>query len=296
MSFKSFLESLSDWFVGSVRYWALYLIIILLLGICTAHLPIRSITVVSADPEKIAESVVREIKAEGYLTKQSFLERIAGLEAGLDDALDEVPPRVHEWIKAQGFLTEEAFLRHIENCSPLPAGSDCGGTASPAILPQLPLPFENAKLAPRQSPDESWRLSLDSKGVRLTPAHEIALNTFVQAFTPCAKVEGRPVQVRVVGYASTRQFVDQDGRPLPNSDALNLQAANLRARGVVSYLRNSVKGFGIDQGFNIDHEPWKSFDGMQRPFVDRSEALQGTEQEALNRSVVVQVHDAGGCQ
>ena len=284
----SWVESLSDWLVGSARYWALYLIT-LILGICVVVLALRPV-----DPEKIAKAVVQEIRAEGYLIEQVFLDRISGLEAGLNDALDEVPPKVHEWIEAQGFLTEKAFLRHIENCSLCP--TDCGGACSPAILPQLPLLFENAKLAPRQSPDEGWRLSPDSEGVRLTPVHQISLDTFVKAFAPCAKVEGRPVRVKVVGYASTRQFADQDGRPLPDTDALNLQAANLRAQGVAGYLRDSAQGFGIDQGFKIDHEPWPSFDDMRRPFVDRSEALQGTEQEALNRSVVVQVHDAGGCQ
>lgn len=283
----SLIKRLFDWLAKWLRYWALYLLT-LILGICLVFL-------VLTGPEEIADTVVQEIKAEGYLTERAFLKRIAGLEAGLVDALDGVPPKVHEWINAQGYLTEEAFLRHIKECSLFPAGPNCGGATpdekpSPAVLPQLPLLFENAKLAPRQSPDEDWWLSPDSEGVTLTPAHKTALDTFIKAFTPCAAVEGRTVLVRVEGYASSRQFVDQDGRPLPDSDALNLQAANLRAQGVADYLRNA------GQGFEIDYEPWASFDAMQRPFVDRSKALQGTEQEALNRSVVVQVHDAGGCR
>ena len=99
------------------------------------------------------------------------------------------------------------------------------------------------------------------------------------------------MQIRVEGYASTREFVGQDGRPLPNTDALNLQAANLRAQAVTDFLR----GISVS-GFEISHEPWPNFDAMQRPFVDRHEALQGMDQEILNRSVVVQVHNAGGCQ
>ena len=285
MSFKSLLEGLVDWLAGLVQDWALYPVTIIL-GICVAVLAFC--LVAQVDPEKISKAVVQELKKEGYLTERAFLVRIDGLESSFGEALSKVPPKIQTWIKAQGFLTEEAFLRHIENCSLHPAGPDCGGTASPAVLPQLPLVFENAKLIPRLSPDEDWQLSPDSEGVRLTPAHEIALDAFVKAFTPCAGV--RPVRIRVEGYASTREFLDQDGRPLPNTDSLNLQAANLRAQGVASYLRNSA------QGFQIDHEPWPSFDAMRPPFVDRSEALQGTEQEALNRSVVVQVHDAGGCQ
>ena len=287
MSFRSLLESLADWFFGSLQYWALCLIT-LILGICVVVLAFRPVDL--ADPEKIAQAVVRELKAEGLLTAEAFDKRMTKVEG----AVAVVPSKVLALIKAEGYLTEKAFLRHIENCSLCP--TDCGGACSPAILPQLPLLFENAKLAPRQSPDEGWRLSPDSEGVRLTPVHQIALDTFVKAFAPCAKVEGHPVRVKVEGYASTRQFVGQGGRPLPDTDALNLQAANLRAWGVAGYLRDSAQGFGIDQGFKIDHEPWPSFEAMRRPFVDRSEALQGTEQEALNRSVVVQVHEAGGCQ
>ena len=308
MSFKSFLESLTEWLdalaalrmLRLIAFTALCLITVIL-GVCVAilaFLPVDSeefnerMTKLEEAVDAVPSNVLERVKAEGYLTERAFLKRIARLEAGLDDALDEVPPRVHEWIRAQGYLTERVFLHHIQGSPPpkVPARrqADPPPMPSPAILPQLPLPFENAKLAPRQSPDEDWQLSPDSEGVRLAPAHEIALDTFVKAFTPCAEV--RPVQLVVVGYASTRQFVDQDGRPLPNSDALNLQAANLRAQGVANYLGSSA------QGFEIIHKPWKSFEAMRRPFVDRSEALQGTEQEALNRSVVVQVHDAGGCQ
>lgn len=291
----SWVESLSDWLVGSARYWALYLIT-LILGICVVVLAFRPVDPV--DPEKIAKAVVRELKAEELLTAEAFDKRMTKVEG----AVAVVPSKVLALIKAEGYLTERAFLAHIAE---LEAGLDevpkgdkptPPSMPSPAILPQLPLLFENAKLAPRQSPGEGWRLSPDSEGVRLTQTHQIALNTFVKAFAPCAKVEGRPVRVKVEGYASTRQFADQGGRPLPDTDALNLQAANLRAQGVAGYLRDSAQGFGIDQGFKIDHEPWPSFEAMRRPFVDRSEALQGTEQEALNRSVVVQVHEAGGCQ
>ena len=145
--------------------------------------------------------------------------------------------------------------------------------------------FENARL------DDDGKVSEQSMGIQLTRAHEQRLDAIVRAFGPCRGGEHK-VEFSIHGYSSTADFQARDGElvePLPETDQYNLDTARLRAEVVANYLRN--KEFLAEIKEPRDDDP----EAMARPYVD--DAISGeTDQEALNRSVFIEVMDAGACK
>ena len=151
-----------------------------------------------------------------------------------------------------------------------------------SVVSNFTLLYENARL----NNDED--ITSESVGVRLAPRHERRLEKIAVAFKACQRETGSPVKFGVTGYSSTAKFQreNSDRRvEMPNSDELNLETANFRAEVVADYLRA--------KDFEVELKQWKSFENLRRPYLDDSPP--GTDTEALNRTVFIEVLHAGAC-
>lgn len=156
-----------------------------------------------------------------------------------------------------------------------------GGNQTPtiAVSSKFTFLYENARL------NENGEVDEDSFGVRLARRHLKRLELITNAFRPCHRPTA-PVEFVVSGYSSTAEFLTQpDGKPLANSDSLNVTTANRRAQIVGGYLQ--------DQGFSVETRQWSSSDDLQRPYLD--DAQPGMDQQALNRTVFIELLRAGAC-
>ena len=153
-----------------------------------------------------------------------------------------------------------------------------------SVVSNFTLLYKNAHL----NDDED--ITRDSSGVKLAPRHERRLEKIAIAFTACQRETASAVKFRVTGYSSTAKFRRKGpngevGEIISDSDKLNLKTANLRAEVVTTYLR--------EKGFEVENKPWDSFEDLIRPYLDDSQP--GTDQQALNRTVFIQVLHAGAC-
>ena len=175
----------------------------------------------------------------------------------------------------------------IENSTCLtPETSPDGCPATPSlatsVVSNFTLLYENARL----NDDED--ITVESVGVRLAPRHVRRLEKLANAFKACQQDVANTVKFRVTGYSSTAKFQRETSTfkvEMSKSDALNLKTANLRAAVVADYLRT--------QDFEVESEPWDSFPALRRPYLDDSPP--GTDKEALNRTVFIEVLHAGAC-
>ena len=170
----------------------------------------------------------------------------------------------------------------------------CGSAATCSSLPtsakaNFTLLYENARL------NEGQKLTKESVGIRLTKGHESQLTGIVNAFSACAP-SARVVKFEVTGYSSTAEFQEEtnDGsrQPMSDSNELNVEAANLRTKLVVDYLKGQNAAFEVEPKPRV---PLESYDDINRPYLDDSDIFSGTAQEALNRTVLISVVDAGAC-
>ena len=215
-----------------------------------------------------------------------------GLEQRLkdiDSALSGLDKTITDAVRGLEGLEEriaDAVSKKLlaEGCQ-LTKTPECLGVVPPP-LPPLPLIkvnskftflYENARL------NEDGEIARDSVGVKLTQRHRRRLERLTKALQPCRGASA-PVEFEVAGYSSTADFrIRPDGSPMDNSDELNRKTANLRAQIVVDYLE--------EQGFQVN--PTQPSGDLQRPYVD--DAQPGVDQQALNRTVLIELKSAGTC-
>ena len=228
-------------------------------------------------PAQIAEAVSERLAKDGYLNRQAFDQRM--------DALDEA---------ASALLKTEDFQRAVDDLKRILQSCCASGTPLVGSKPRIWVVFENAKLNDDPTGTQSTieRLTADSRGIAISEEQRARLDPLAAALRACATPERR-VRLNVQGYSSTREFLSAQGNPMPDSRALNVEAANLRAEAVIDHLRE--QGVHADDGVDVLHAPWQGYADMRRPFLDSGNGLQGTNQELLNRAVHVEVLDAGGC-
>ena len=235
------------------------------------------------DVDEIAAAVSKRLEEDGFLKKDAFDSRMDGLE-------EAVSLRLTTNDFNQAIADLKRAIEAIE-------GTCCDGpTVTPPVAgqPRIWVAFDNARLDedPTGSLAPTQRLTKDSDGIALPDFQQERLNRLAAALRACALLDRR-VRLRIQGYSSTREFVDAQGQRMPGSQTLNVEAANLRAGVVIDHLRN--RGLISDNGVDIDHVPWTDYPTMRRPFLDSREEFQSAAQELLNRVVLVEVHDAGGC-
>ena len=238
---------------------------------------------VDVDVDEIAAAVSKRLEKDGFLKKDAFDERMDGLEEAVSLRLT-----TNHFNQAIADLK-----RAIEAIN----GACCdGSTATPPVArqPRIWVAFDNARLDedPTGTLAPIQRLTKDSDGIALPNQQRQRLNRLAAALRACA-LPDRRVRLRIQGYSSTREFVDAQGQSIQGSQALNVKAANLRAGVVIDNLHEQRAG--EDDGVDIDHVPWTDYSTMRRPFLDSREEFQSAAQELLNRVVLVEVRDAGGC-
>ena len=176
--------------------------------------------------------------------------------------------------------TADAVVNKLPvGCSTPKPGGECDYGEPPSGTSKFTLLYDNARLT------ENREITENSFGVKLEPWHLKRLELLTRAFAPC-HLPDSPVELHVTGYASTAEFRSQPGGdPMSNSDELNRQTANLRAKVVGDRLRN--------HGFNVVTKRWGSAQHLQRPYLD--DAPPGMDQQALNRTVLIEPVKAGIC-
>ena len=235
------------------------------------------------DVDEIAVAVSKRLEEDGFLKKDAFDSRMDGLEEAVSLRLT-----TNDFNQAIADLK-----RAIEAIK----GTCCNGSAvTPPVAgqPRIWVAFDNARLDedPTGTLTPIQRLTKDSDGIALPDRQQERLSRLAAALRACA-LPDRRVRPSIQGYSSTREFVDAQDQPLQDSQALNVEAANLRAGVVIDHLREQRAGEG--NGVDIDHVPWTDYSTMRRPFLDSREEFQSAAQELLNRVVLVEVRDAGGC-
>ena len=170
-----------------------------------------------------------------------------------------------------------------EGCQVTKAPEECVGAVPPPMPPitvssKFTFLYENARL------NEEGEVAKNSVGVKLAPRHLKRLELLTNALRPCHGADA-PVEFEVAGYSSTAEFLVQpDGSPMDRSDELNIKTANLRAQIVGEYLK---------ERFAVTTKEWPGDRDLERPYVDNAQP--GVAQQALNRTVLIELKSAGTC-
>lgn len=230
--------------------------------------------------ESVAANVTARVGAlisahgEETTTALSGLNTAVGQTIG--DRLADLEERVADAVAAK-LLAAGCTVTGTGKCP------DCPAAPCPELPPEVKsrhtFLYENARL------NEEGEVTADSVGVKLAGRHLKRLALLTNALRPCHRPDA-PVVFEVTGFSSTAEFRAQPGgEALSNSDALNLKTANLRRQLVSDYLES--------QGFHVVSIKWLSEREMQRPY--RDEDPQSVAQQALNRTVFVDIKSAGAC-
>lgn len=213
----------------------------------------------------VTDSLVAQIEVSEDTIGKAVVEAIGGQLAGIEG---RVADAVYD--KLEGGVVCESGC---SNPPPVPAREPVGKNFT--------FLFDNAYLDPER------QVTRDSKGVKLDRHHVKRLDLIAKAFRACQTTKDG-VSFHVAGYSSTAEFRMETGagsETLSNTNELNLATANLRMANVANYLES--------EGFKVEAEPWGSIAALQRPYIDDFEP--GVDQQALNRTVFVQVTAAGRC-
>lgn len=237
---------------------------------------------------------ITQVKDEIRLRLNAVDAALASLAGSLvgfrDGVVDDVTTRVGHLISTHDTKTATTLkgikkllagctLTSADECPtppcPPPTGDNCPEQPPPVeAKPRYTLLYENARL------DEDGKVTGDSFGVKLERRHLHRLNLLTSALKSCLQA-GVAVEFEVTGHSSTAEFRFQpNGDVMLGSAELNLETANLRGQLVGAYLK--------EKGFVVHWEPWSSEADLSRPY-------QGAEQQALNRTVFIDVKNAAAC-
>lgn len=163
--------------------------------------------------------------------------------------------------------------------------------SDPDNLATFPLVFKNARLNSR------GKLDQQSEGVVVEKKHKEQIDLLIDALKPCGiAAKDRPVKLVIKGYSSSREYKDKQGNILPNTDQLNIDTANYRAKNVYEYFMREISKRKVEYGFDIPKpDSWRNMEQMIRPYTDRSKLLFPGVQELLNRSVFIKLVNPGSC-
>lgn len=139
------------------------------------------------------------------------------------------------------------------------------------------------------------RLDGSGQGIRLEKHHKIWANSFYLAAIECSKNDEK-VKLRVKGHASSAKFYT-NGKPALSSDLPNVAVANKRAEKLLAYFKTIDSSDAVE----IDFTRYKTIGDVikNRPYIDNFDALgspNSRAQEFLNRSISIEILDAGSCK
>ena len=235
--------------------------------------------------DDVARRVAALISAHGKETAAALDGLDAAVAEKIEDGLAErIAEAVSGKLLAEGCrLTTEGECPPPRPPCPTPPDAEACDEPPPPITVNSRFTFlyENARL------DAAQKVTEDSLGVKLAARHHKRLELLTNAFMPCNQAD-HPVKFRVTGYSSSAEFrVRPSGESMDDSDDLNRRTANLRAKIVGDYLHA--------RGFEVDTKEWPKHDRQrpQRPYLD--DAQPGMDQQALNRTVFIELTSAGAC-
>ena len=233
---------------------------------------------VPVDPVVVARSLVDCVDCEEL--EQRF-EAVDNALGGLDQTVSDA---VRSLEGLEGRVADAVSSKLLaEGCQVTKAPEECVGAVPPPMPPitvnsKFTFLYENARL------NEEGEVARNSVGVKLAPRHLKRLQLLTSAFEPCHRADA-PVEFEVAGYSSTAEFLVQpDGSPMDKSDELNIKTANLRAQIVGEYLK---------ERFEVTTKEWPGDRDLERPYVDNAQP--GVAQQALNRTVLIELKSAGAC-
>jgi len=180
-------------------------------------------------------------------------------------------------------IADSVYAKLREDGACLSSAGSCPEPKPASVVNDFTFLYENARL------NDAGEVKADNVGVKLATRHERRLEMLARAFRPCQQEGGPKVSFKVTGYSSTAEFQEESlaggRRRMAKSNEMNRATANLRAKVVAIRLQQA--------GFEATPTEWKSFEALQRPYLDDSPP--GDDQQALNRSVFIEVRDAGAC-
>lgn len=225
-------------------------------------------------------------------TERELLQAIAAAASRMTTALEEIGAGADS-VKSIASRTErirgllasiDERLRQKAECSEEcggGGGGGGGGITERELLPvHLRVHFENAELD-AQSGQPSDR------GVALTSMQQSLLQSTVNTLGSCTL--GRStVRIKPYGFASSAPF-----RGVPNSDELNVAAANRRAAAVRAALKEMSKG---NENLLIEAPAaWRDFGEMEAARNRCVTASQEGRYSFPGRVVVLQLEEWGAC-
>lgn len=158
--------------------------------------------------------------------------------------------------------------------------------ADPVLLPvQLVVPFENAQI------DDDRNLT--GQGTSLDVVRKKMLRTTIKTLTQCVPSDRSDggVTIQPYGFASDDKF---QGLPCEESDCLNVQAANRRAKAVYKRLKELVKD---KPGLTItEPEPWHDLKAMKHKRNSMIQVPETKRDAFSDRVVVLFLLDTGNCK
>ncbi len=180
-------------------------------------------------------------------------------------------------------IADSVYAKLRKDGACLSSVGSCPEPKPASVVNDFTFLYENARL------NDAGEVKADNVGVKLATRHERRLEMLERAFRPCQQEGGPKVSFKVTGYSSTAEFQEESPsggrRRMAKSNEMNRATANLRAEVVATRLRRA--------GFDVTHTDWKFFEDLQRRYLDDS--VPGVDQQALNRSVFIQVGHAGAC-
>lgn len=221
-----------------------------------------------------------------------------GLVFYLIDPQPSSEKRLKKAMKEHGYTTERAHL--LDKLAMLETPR--------ADVPQdgfrIPILFERGQLKGSDNPD--FAFPEDVSDVRFSAGLDYArtrdsqfITELVRGLAPCgADGEGRPVRLRVEGYASSEPF---EGAPEDVSVRLNLRLANERRRAVEGELRAEIRRRDLERVIELDEvSDYTEISEMERhrQFNDRpgdSPARGDFEQDLFTRAAHIRVLDLSRC-
>ncbi|MBX3024692.1 hypothetical protein KF840_07265 [bacterium] len=144
-----------------------------------------------------------------------------------------------------------------------------------------------------------WDNGAFFQGVSLTDKQREGIKAFLTEIHRCAGGPDQPIEIGLRGFASSVPYYDRRGRQRDNSEELNRQAANLRARAAYTDLLAAKQGLQFGSELVIT-EPaeWRSYDEMarQRDSLQLQPDSVRAEASWPHRAVMIELVKMGRCR
>jgi hypothetical protein len=135
----------------------------------------------------------------------------------------------------------------------------------------------------------NWDEGRFDRGTSITTSSDHLVHFLEQLGTSCGAVT-----LRAQGFASSSPFL-KNGRPAPDSNELNVHAANARAESLTSVLRSAASKIGPSKLVVLDPVPWNTIAEMKESRDSLFTGSEAMDPEDSHRIAVIRVENAEQC-